>query len=210
MRPEEIALRMRGVTGLQTVVASRIARQLSQMGCEPRSALRELGLNERQQTQFNQVDPGYLAATLRWLEEPAHRMLNYGAAGYPERGPDRRCAAVSADRGRSSGVAAPAARHGWQPAVQPLRRALGQLFRRGIGALRFHHHQRFGDRHRRHLPSRSAGGRGLHGSGVGQRAGQCLSTPAPQARGADCRAGWRGDFRSFGHRFTSGRPFSAP
>ena len=34
MRPEEIALRMRGVTGLQTVVASRIARQLSQMGCE--------------------------------------------------------------------------------------------------------------------------------------------------------------------------------
>ena len=47
--------------------------------------MRELGLNERQQTQFNQVDPGYLAATLRWLEEPAHRMLNYGAAGYPER-----------------------------------------------------------------------------------------------------------------------------
>lgn len=32
MRPEEIALRMRGVTGLQTVVASRIVRQLSQMG----------------------------------------------------------------------------------------------------------------------------------------------------------------------------------
>lgn len=93
MRPEEIALRMRGVTGLQTVVASRIARQLSQMGCEPRSALRELGLNERQQTQFNR-DPGYLAATLRWLEEPAHRMLNYGAAGYPERPPRstmRRC-----------------------------------------------------------------------------------------------------------------------
>ena len=57
MRPEEIALRMRGVTGLQTVVASRIARQLSQMGCEPRSALRELGLNERQQTQFNRWIP---------------------------------------------------------------------------------------------------------------------------------------------------------
>ena len=49
--------------------------------------MRELGLNERQQTQFNRVDPGYLAATLRWLEEPAHRMLNYGAAGYPERLP---------------------------------------------------------------------------------------------------------------------------
>ncbi|HGE8328162.1 TPA: DNA-protecting protein DprA [Serratia marcescens] len=85
MRPEEIALRMRGVTGLQTVVASRLVRQLSQMGCEPRRVLHELGLDERQQTQFNQVDPGYLAATLRWLEEPAHRMLNYGAAGYPER-----------------------------------------------------------------------------------------------------------------------------
>ncbi|HAT5001143.1 DNA-protecting protein DprA [Serratia marcescens] len=84
MRPEEIALRMRGVTGLQTVVASRIVRQLSQMGGEPRRALRELGLNERQRAQFNQTDPGYLAATLRWLEVPAHRMLNYAAAGYPE------------------------------------------------------------------------------------------------------------------------------
>lgn len=57
MRPEEIALRMRGVTGLQTVVASRIVRQLSQMGREPRSALRELGLNERQRAQFNQAIP---------------------------------------------------------------------------------------------------------------------------------------------------------
>ena len=85
MRPEEIALRMRGVTGLQTVVARRIVRQLSQMGREPRSALRELGLNERQRAQFNQADPAYLAASLRWLELPAHRMLNYGAAGYPER-----------------------------------------------------------------------------------------------------------------------------
>lgn len=85
MRPEEIALRMRGVTGLQTVVASRIVQQLSQMGCEPHRVLHELGLNERQQTQFNQLDPGYLSASLRWLELPAHRMLNYGAAGYPER-----------------------------------------------------------------------------------------------------------------------------
>lgn len=57
MRPEEIALRMRGVTGLQTVVASRIVQQLSQMGCEPRRVLHELGLNERQQTQFNQLIP---------------------------------------------------------------------------------------------------------------------------------------------------------
>ncbi|MGR2599297.1 DNA-protecting protein DprA, partial [Salmonella enterica] len=65
MRPEEIALRMRGVTGLQTVVASRLVRQLSQMSGEPRRVLHELGLNERQQAQFNRVDPVYLAATLR-------------------------------------------------------------------------------------------------------------------------------------------------
>ncbi|MEX0634321.1 hypothetical protein M8494_29750 [Serratia ureilytica] len=80
-------------------MASRIVRQLSQMGREPRSALRELGLNERQRAQFNQADQ-HLATNLRWLELPAHRMLNYGAAGCPEPfGPDRRCAAVFADRG---------------------------------------------------------------------------------------------------------------
>lgn len=35
MRLEEIALRMRGVTGLQTPTASRIVQQLSQMGANP-------------------------------------------------------------------------------------------------------------------------------------------------------------------------------
>lgn len=85
MRLEEIALRMRGVTGLQTPTASRIVQQLSQMGGEPNRALRELGLNERQRAQFNRADPGYLTATLHWLEKPAHLMVNYGALGYPDR-----------------------------------------------------------------------------------------------------------------------------
>lgn len=44
MQPEEISLRMRGVKGLDTSLASQIIRQLIAAGTEPCKLLREIGL----------------------------------------------------------------------------------------------------------------------------------------------------------------------
>ena len=85
MQAQEIGLRMRGVTGLGTAQASQIIRQLVWAGGEPSRLLHDLGLNARQQAQFRQVDPRYLAATLAWLEQPDHFLWIYGECGYPER-----------------------------------------------------------------------------------------------------------------------------
>ncbi|MBQ0954892.1 DNA-protecting protein DprA [Serratia symbiotica] len=85
MQPEEISLRMRGVKGLDTSLASQIMRQLIAAGTEPCKLLREIGLNDRQQAQFQQADARYLASTLRWLEQVGCQMLLYGEVGYPER-----------------------------------------------------------------------------------------------------------------------------
>ncbi|CAI1182548.1 DNA-protecting protein DprA [Serratia entomophila] len=85
MQPEEIGIRMRGVAGLDAAAASRMIRQLAAAGAVSGALLRELGLNGRQCAQFQQADPRYLAATLRWLEQAGCRMLTYGEAGYPER-----------------------------------------------------------------------------------------------------------------------------
>ena len=85
MQAQEIGLRMRGVTGLGTAQASQIIRQLIWAGGEPSRLLHELGLNTRQQAQFRQADPRYLAATLAWLEQPDHFLWIYGESGYPER-----------------------------------------------------------------------------------------------------------------------------
>ncbi|QGH60987.1 DNA-protecting protein DprA [Serratia proteamaculans] len=84
MQAQEIGLRMRGVTGLGAAQASQIIRQMVETGGEPYLLLRELGLNDRQQAQFRQVDPRYLAATLAWLEQPGNLMWVYGEVGYPE------------------------------------------------------------------------------------------------------------------------------
>jgi DNA processing protein len=85
MQAQEIGLRMRGVTGLGAAQASQMIRQMVETGGEPYPLLRELGLNDRQRTQFRQVDPRYLAATLTWLEQPGNLMWVYGEVGYPER-----------------------------------------------------------------------------------------------------------------------------
>lgn len=50
MQPEEISLRMRGVKGLDTSLASQIMRQLIAAGTEPCKLLRELAVNERKYT----------------------------------------------------------------------------------------------------------------------------------------------------------------
>jgi DNA processing protein len=82
MQAQEIGLRMRGVTGLGAAQASQIIRQMVATGGEPYLLFRELGLNERQQAQFRQADPRYLAATLAWLEQPGNLMWVYGEVGY--------------------------------------------------------------------------------------------------------------------------------
>lgn len=84
MQAEEIGLRMHGVTGVGAAQASQMIRQMVAVGGDPYRLLRSLGLNERQQAQFRQVDSRYLAATLTWLEQPDSVLLTYGEAGYPE------------------------------------------------------------------------------------------------------------------------------
>jgi len=83
MQAEEIGLRMHGVTGVGAAQASQMIRQMVAAGGDPYRLLRSLGLNERQQAQFRQVDSRYLAATLTWLEQPDSVLLTYGEAGYP-------------------------------------------------------------------------------------------------------------------------------
>ncbi len=85
MHPEEISLRIHGVKGLNTSLASQIMRQLIASGTEPCKLLREIGLNDRQQAQFKQANARYLASTLRWLEQVCCQILLYGEVGYPER-----------------------------------------------------------------------------------------------------------------------------
>lgn len=84
MQAEEIGLRMRGVTGVGATQASQMIKQMVAAGGDPYRLLRSLGLNDRQQAQFRQVDSRYLAATLTWLEQPDSVLLTYGEAGYPE------------------------------------------------------------------------------------------------------------------------------
>lgn len=84
MQPEEIALRMHAVTGIDARQGSHIIDCLIAAGGNPYPLLRSVGLDEKQRQQFQRGHLEYLNTTLKWLEQEGNHLVRYGGAGFPD------------------------------------------------------------------------------------------------------------------------------